>query len=279
MRRFVIHLCLLLVGCAFAACSSIGGGSGPMETAVAENASLQTQIVDIRATATVEADIMLVTVEHAMTIVREVDTQNQRLQATLIQQGTPPEFISQTMPQSGNITAPLTNLDASAFITPRPGGAAPTPVGSSGVVATPLPSVNQVLPTPTTAAETSSPALLNISTSRSVGADDCPLEVTSSFSSSDVEIYVSAVAMQIESGMTIASRWSLEGQELISFDFTPNFAIDGGCIWFFITPDDVAFTPGNWSVALDINGTVSGTASFSIIGDSAVPAETVEAMS
>ncbi|RMG83880.1 MAG: hypothetical protein D6712_12385, partial [Chloroflexi bacterium] len=48
-------------------------------------------------------------------------------------------------------------------------------------------------------------------------------------------------------------RWQYQGEEVVRFDFVPDFNIDGACIWFFIEPADAPFNPGTWSVVLDIN--------------------------
>jgi hypothetical protein len=101
------------------------------------------------------------------------------------------------------------------------------------------------------------------------GVDDagCAVNPTSTFSSDAVEIYVVASAASLQPGGTlVTSRWRQEGAEVATFDFTPDFS--EGCLWFFIDQTDVIFTPGNWSVELEINGGLVGApVPFTIVGE------------
>ncbi|HEX2907185.1 MAG TPA: hypothetical protein VHO69_10020 [Phototrophicaceae bacterium] len=45
---------------------------------------------------------------------------------------------------------------------------------------------------------------------------------------------------------------------MIVYDFTPDFVIEQNCIWFYIDSSDTDFTPGNWTVQLEMNGQVVG---------------------
>jgi hypothetical protein len=130
--------------------------------------------------------------------------------------------------------------------------------------ATPLP--DQTLAT----AEITQPALVNFQMAPVVGSDDCAVNPTSDFSTSDAEIYIVATGVNIPAGTNIAARFSVGGQE-INHDFTPDFAIDGACIWFFIDQADVEFRAGTWSVELELNGApASPPIPFTITGGEAM---------
>jgi hypothetical protein len=94
-------------------------------------------------------------------------------------------------------------------------------------------------------------------TAEAVDDNDCAVNPTSSFSTATEQIYVVAVAAGLQPGSTIVtSRWRQEGTEVVTFDFNPEFS--EGCLWFFIDQTDITFTPGNWSVELEINGGLVG---------------------
>jgi hypothetical protein len=207
-------------------------------TLVATQVALNTQIAAIRNTATIEAERIQVTVEYMATQVRNAEVQNDQLRATLVARGIDPQT--------------FTNIDPLS-ITPVPGGT--NNVAQPEVTFEAIP----VIP-PTPGGE---PALTNIVMSENVGDDDCAIGATSTFSANAQQIYIVATALNIQPGTTIVSRWQIGGQEIVH-DFTPDFEINQNCIWFFIDQVDTTFTPGNWNVQLEINGTPVGTVNFSI---------------
>lgn len=211
-------------------------------TLVAQNVSLNTQIAAVRQTATVDADRLQVTVEYMNTLVAQAQEQRSQLQATLIARGADPAAVG------ANITpaAPLTPLPAADA-----GSANAVPTSAPGDVPVTPPGANVT-------ATSAAPTLANIVTAANVGADDCAAGVVSTFSASSSRIYIVATAYNIQPGTTILSRWFQNGQQVVSHDFTPDFEINDACIWFFIDQTDVPFTPGAWTVDLEINGAVVG---------------------
>ena len=214
-------------------------------TLVAQNATLRTEIAILRETATVAADRRQIPLEQVGTELSQVQGQNQQLQSTLIARGFDPTTIANItpLPQTPSLATPL-----------------PSPTGVPG---TPLPPTT--LETPTVPAATI-PSLANIVTASGVGDNDCALSTRSEFSPNDTAIYVVATASNIAPGMTLRSRWLRAGTEVAAFDFTPDFAIDNACVWFFIDQSDTPFTPGEWTVSLEINGSPAGNpATFMIM--------------
>jgi hypothetical protein len=219
--------------------------SGTTElTLVAENLDLGTQIADVRATATYAADRLNMTLEYLQTASKDVVERQQLLSGTLVQSGLNPSGV-----QPITVTAaPLGQL------TPEAGGPQPQ--------ATPPPDA------PNNTADTTSggqPTLSNIVMAEAVGKDDCAVGSVTTFTPNADRIYVVATASNIPSGTKLNSRWLAGGKEVVAHDFTPDFEIKNACIWFFIDKTDTAFTPGNWSVQLEINGAAAGApVAFSI---------------
>ncbi len=200
-------------------------------TLVAQNISLQTQIAEVRETATVDTERLQITVDYMGTLVGRAEDQHSQLVATQAAQNPPPD----------NAAAAPTDL-------PLPNGAVTT---AADATATPPP-------------ETGAPALVDAVMAPGVGDDDCAVNPTSDFTTDTQEIYIVARGVNIPAGTNIAARFSIAGQE-ISHDFTPDFDIEDACVWFYIDQTDLAFTAGTWSVQLELNGTpVSSPIPFTI---------------
>ncbi len=230
--RFDGLLAALLIG--LAACS----GPSPAErTLEAENALLATQVADLRATATVAADRRRITVEYGQTAVGQVRRQNEILAATVAALGGDVESV-------------------------RPGAPLPTPAPAaldpaSAAPGSPLTPAALAQP-PLTPTAPPPPSLYNLVTTEAVGANDCAVGAVSRFPATAPRIYVVATAANIAPGTRLASRWFREGVEVIVHEFTPDFAIQQACVWFFIDPAETPFTPGNWRVQLEIDGAPAG---------------------
>ena len=197
-------------------------------TLVAQNISLQTQIAAVQATATVDTERLQITVDYMNTLVGRAENQSSQLQAT----------------QSARTTQTDNQAVATPYLTPNPG--------------------DLVTPQETPVADNGQSALVDITMAPGVGDNDCAVNPTSEFSTSSDSIYVVATALNIQAGTHIAARFSIAGQE-ISHDFTPDFDINGNCVWFYIDQTDLPFTAGTWSVTLELNGiAVSAPIPFSI---------------
>jgi len=241
---YIPGITLLVLFTLLAACS---GQSTVEQTLVAENQVLSTQIADVHNTATVEADRLLITLEHAQTDVQHVDDQNLNLVATLVERGTPTEAIGPITPLAMTAAPPV-----AANATPAPASSEEVVNQQSNQAITPAPQTAVA-----TVTEAGPPRLSNIVTAEGIDENDCAINPTSTFTTATEEIYVVAVAANLQPGTTyITSRWRQEGAEVVTFDFNPEF--NEGCLWFFIDQTDIAFTPGNWSVELEINGGLVG---------------------
>jgi len=234
-RLLYAILCLLAV--LAAGCND----SGDIQlTLVSENVALSTQIADIRSTATYAADKLQQTAEFVGTGVVQGDRENELLAITLTASGIDASLVTPGAP------VPTLTPALSA-----PGAASNNaPLTTQDVVSGTAPDTALMTATPA-----APPSLYNIVTAEGVGSNDCALGSVSNFTSSTAEIYVVATAANIPPNTKLSSQWFIEGTPVVSHDFTPDFAIEQNCIWFFIDQSDTPFTPGNWSVQLAINDT------------------------
>ena len=240
-------------------------------TLAVQNQVLNTEIAAIRATATVDADRMMVTLEHAQTAVNHVDSQTQDLQATLVARNGLPADLNSITPAVDPVFAtppPILDLGQAANgVAPigiTPGATTPPSIPQQGNAA--------LVITPIVAQQASGP-LSNIVTSSSVGSDDCALNPSTSFTTATPEIYVVARASGVGSSDNITSRWSAGGSEIVRYDWTPPRQIDDACIWFYIDQAEVTFTPGNWQVQMELNGQPVGSPVSFTIAESNAPGD------
>lgn len=205
-------------------------------TLVAQKVSLETQIAEVRQTATVDSERLQITVEYMGTLVSRVEQQRFELQATQMERTQLPA--SDSAAQQAPIITPF----------PPPDGTI-NPDTETQINETPVPEVTV----------DNVPMLQDIVMAASVANNDCAATVTNSFTISSQQIYVVATANNITPGTEIAARFAIAGQE-IRHDFTPDFEINGNCVWFYIDQSEVEFRAGNWSVQLELNGAPAGAA-------------------
>ena len=214
----------------------------------AQREAAATQLAILEATVTAEVAQLRTTVDYVSTRAALAATRGAFLELTLIARGTPEsvirEFQSMTMASLVTLTP-----------TPAP-QTADLGDGLPEVIVTPL-----ALPTPeaTPTFDPDAPRYAEIVTAAGVGSDDCAVNVTTDFTTQSAAIYVVARALNIPPGTRLSSEWVANGQPVVSYDFTPNFPIRDACVWFFVTPADVTFVPGEWSVQLAINGIPNGS--------------------
>lgn len=245
-----ITLVVLTSGCNFFA------PPAAEQTLAADHAATSTQMVNIRQTATAQADRLAITVEHAQTSVRAADAQSTRIAATLNATGMifidlrfiTPEFPT-PLPNEGTDTNG--NSPPVFAITPITSGEGAQ--GNSSLQGQPIPTP---LIEPTI--DPDAPRLSDIVLTTAVGADDCPTNITSVFPTNAQGVYVSAVAHNLMPTNVVTSRWMREGVEVVPYNWSPNFEIEEGCIWFYMPASDVDFSAGNWSVQLELDGVPAG---------------------
>ncbi|GAB4313232.1 MAG: hypothetical protein Kow00117_05870 [Phototrophicales bacterium] len=249
MRRYIPIVFLLILG----ACAAPGT---QQQTLVAHQTFVATEQERIAQVGTVEYERLLVTLEYSQTQVARALNQQNAMISTLEARG----FVVNILPAQAAPSTPTLPIT-----TTTPNDEA-QPTATPQLVITPFFTPQPAQPTITNAAVPSSP-LSDFVMASSVGADDCAQSITNQFSPQTAEIYVVARARNTPAGTQFLSRWFNQdtGEELAAFDFTPDFAIDDACIWFYATADDFPFNAGNYAVVLEVNGQpISGPIPFVI---------------
>lgn len=184
-------------------------------TLQAEGAAIVAEATLIAETAQADLERIQATVEAGETQIAEMNSVNQQLLAT-----------------------------ARALIPPTPARA----VGSAPEVADmPMGEMNfgNVVTT----------EFLNTGVTSSIrNSDGCANSLQNQFTQSVERIYVTTRATQIRAGTVMTVEWTYEGQVVFRDDWTVSRDAVDFCLWYFITPDDVAFSPGRWSVQLFADG-------------------------
>ena len=235
----------------------------PGLTAVAEYPILATAAAAARSTATLESDRRAVTLIAAQDNLARASQRQSRLVNTI-------EALDLPRPDVRLITPsvmPTSAIRATATpdILSEVGGitlAAPTLDPNLTPTFTPAPT--DILSSTRTPAP-NEPRLAGVVTSTGVNSDDCPLSPTSTFSATTEQIYVAATAFNITVGDVVASRWLKDGAEVAYYEFLPDFAINGACIWFFVDQTDFTFTTGgDYRIEVTINNNIVQTLTFTI---------------
>ena len=212
--------------------------------AEAQRDNAATQVAALIATTTLEAARLHTTLDYTVTRASLASTQGSFLELTLETRGTPASVLQEFQAQI-----------FSSFATATPTAASDQRLSQSTSVATQLVVTPLIIPTSNEpVVDPNAPRLENIVTSTGVDGDDCAVGETNVFTTATPSIYVVARAVNVLQDTRLGSRWNLNGEQVISYEFTPNFTIENACIWFFMDQADVIFTPGEWTVQLDING-------------------------
>ncbi|MEM6284042.1 MAG: hypothetical protein AAF787_17755 [Chloroflexota bacterium] len=261
--RLIITILLVLSAGSISACGAIVGPTAQESTLQAQNNEMSTQIFDLRQTATVEIDRMMITVEHAQTEVGSVQLQRDAMRATSLARGTDPAFFEASIPGGSNLPAGITP-EAIIPVDPNAPVVAP-PITPAGAPIQPAAQPTQPAPQP--AIPLDGPRLLSPTLTTGVGNDDCATVSLTTFDAATPEIYIVATAMEFPTNTTVTTTWTRDGQVMESYDFTYDFEIDGACIWSFIDQTEFTFTPGQWAVQLTLStGGGVGPLNFTVTG-------------
>lgn len=260
---FAFLVTLLASGCNFFA------PPAAEQTLVADYSGTATEMANIRASATIQSDRLSATLEYAQTAVSAVDAQSTRISATLYATGLPLIDVRDITPLFATPAATAFNSVRSAppefSITPIMNAQGGAQGNSTLLVQPPL---TPLAPLENTQ-DPDAPTISDVVMTSSVGADDCPTGTTTVFATNAPGIYVSAVGHNLTPSNTIVSRWYFEGSEYTYYTWSPSFDIDQACIWFYLPGSDVAFSAGNWSVQIELDGAPIGQpALFTISGSS-----------
>ncbi len=216
-------------------------------TLVAQNEVANTEISNIRSTATVSRARLQTTLDYASTRVVDIEQQGLFMRATLVALGTDSVFLNSNLPLSGNFPTftPQPTSPINVAISPAPQPLVTEDVNVDGT--------RVQITLEATEASNQQPRMENIVLASGVNDNDCARDTNPRLTPNSTEIYVVATAYNIPAGANITSTWQSNGTEVAFFSFQTETIIDGSCIWFFIDQTDAEFVPGIWSVELRIN--------------------------
>ncbi|MFW5709316.1 MAG: hypothetical protein ACOCX5_03745 [Chloroflexota bacterium] len=252
LHPFRFGLLTLLVSMLLVACGETSGTA--QQTLVAHDASMGTLRAAVAATSTANVERLLSTLDYSELQLTRVNEISGRMQSTLRARDIDINLSITQTPTPGPTSAIVV---ATSTAPPPPGNFTPSPTREITATPTDVP-VTPVFstPTPTSQIIISNDKLRDVVLATGVGSDDCATDAVDSFTSEADQIYIVARAFDIAPGTTVTSVWerTSTGEALATFAFTPDFEIDDECIWFFATPEDFAFTPGNYRVTLQVEG-------------------------
>lgn len=245
------------------------------QTLAVERDSAATQVAEAHASATLAADRLSVTAEAAQTSVARSAAQSTRIAATLFALGTPFVDIRFITPEAATPTA-QPGIGAGNQVVGGPPAVQPTIIGQGSAQGN---ATLQGEPAPTLpgAPATAEPGnggaeLVNIVITDRVGSDDCAVGSVSDFAATALGVYVVATARNLPAGSQLTARFLNNGVEQVYYNWSPNFNISEGCVWFYMPASDVVFSTGNWSAQLELNGAAAGAPALFTVSDEAAPA-------
>lgn len=212
------------------ACSALTPDD-PVATLRAEREGYVAEATTIASDALAQQTQVIQTASAAETYVSQVEARNALLAATL-RAVLPPT--QQIIVDSGAVTPGL-------LATPAP----PNMPGMEGEGTTTSGESN---------ASVGGTTFTEVATALSVrDSDGCAVSTQNTFAADVNRIYVTARALNITAGTTMRVEWRYNGAQSYTENFTVDRNDDDFCLWFYIEPTEVAFSPGSWSVQLYAN--------------------------
>ena len=95
----------------------------------------------------------------------------------------------------------------------------------------------------------------------------CSSGSVSQFGADAAVIYVTAQVTDLRAGAEFVVEWYRDEVSQYVIEWGPNYSKIFECIWFYVTPDDFAFAPGNYQATMYVDGLVLGSADFTIIAN------------
>jgi hypothetical protein len=224
-----------------------------VNTLIAQNITLSTEVASARGTATAAADQIRITSDFFATQAQGASDRQLFIVRTLDALGVDTSGVSLITPQ---LLPPTPVGGAEAAVQSNVAGG-----GITVVAPTPLEFGTTTMPTLDTAStpfpptiDPTQPNLGNASVSSSVGSDDCATGSSSVFDVTTPEIYAVGTANNFPAGYSLTFTWTRNGEALLTDTFTWDSPVNGACIWYFVTPADFEFLPGSYTVSFDNNG-------------------------
>jgi hypothetical protein len=238
-RRITLSFLLLVSLWIISACGALSGvdTAATLQAEVTEFALESTGIAE---THSAQATGAFQSAERARTEVVYVDGINQQLAVTM-RAALP---ATQQMISDQAIVTPGMNA-------PLPGQFTPTPNLDGGQIAS----------------NGGSNQLTEIGVALAVReSDDCADVLQTQISASSARIYATTRILNALNGTQVSAAWNYAGESVYSnTPFVVPRDDDDFCLWFYIEPTDVAFTPGDWSVQFVVDGVAQPLAPFTMV--------------
>ncbi len=216
-----------------AGCQAFSGGDS-FATIDAELTIIRSESESIRASATAERSMAINTVAAASTRVAELSAINAALGATLRANYT-------DTPEVREVVVSAEDMGSSMDDAKLDDAAQPDLLAGDMLVSNLA-----------TAAET------NISSGCSSG-------LVSQFSPTAQRIYITAQVSALQAGTVFSVDWLRQNEALYSLSWQAEESKPFECIWFYVTPSDFAFAPGEYQAIMYADGLELGGAAFSIL--------------
>ncbi len=95
----------------------------------------------------------------------------------------------------------------------------------------------------------------------------CSSGTVREFSFDSSRIYVTAHVTALRAGATFQVNWNRGGNPIYSVTWQSLYSKSFECIWFFATPEDFSFTPGNYTATMIVDGVDLGSTTFDILAN------------
>ncbi len=223
-------LCLLLL-MLLAGCQAIAG-TDSLATIEANMTALAAERESIHASATADANRVAGTVVAAGTRVAQLSRVNAALAATLRANYTATPALQAVVVNA----ADMGNSREDDMLAAAPGSEAPLAMQVSALATATATNPNS----------------------------GCAVSTQSQFSPAAQRIYLTAQVSNLRAGSEFSALWRYEGQEVSSHSWRAERSEDFLCIWFYVTPADFAFQPGNYTALLYVDGALAGNVPFII---------------
>lgn len=228
-------LSILLLTLFLAACGALSGDDVPATLQV-EMTAYATESASINEAIAFEETAVVATVAAAETQVRELDTRNGVILAT-VRAGTSPTQ-----------------------------GVAPIIVQSMGDGAMGEMEMEEGASIDTEESVSGGMQFVDITTASSVRqSDGCASSPQITFQSTASSIYLTTRAVNLRVGTQISVDWFYEGELAFQQNWTASSSANSLCIWLYIEPQDVAFSLGAWRATLYADGNAVNSVSFDIV--------------
>jgi hypothetical protein len=220
------------------ACQALGG-SNPSATLEANTGAFIASATALEMSANANGTQIMATTQPIQTQIAQVNTVNQHLLATVIAGTSPTPRVIVGNADPSTTGATMDNM----------GQTDQTQTGTSG-------------------GATTGTQFTQIATAFSVReSDGCASQFQSEFSIDTSRIYLTAYATNLVAGTQIDADWRFNGTSMVTTSWTVDQNYVDLCVWFFISPEDTTFSPGNWAAQLIVNTVpVEPAASFTIVG-------------